>query len=259
MPATPSDITYPTRRNYCLPEVVVALPESSDAYLSSLGKSTRRSIRSSLKKVRATFPSFSVEARVAGDIKSDDIFEIINLNNARMVVKEKVSYNSEEETRRLVCLANVYGLVLTLKIDGRICAGAMGYRVGSTCFFHTLAHDPQFDEFKLGTMCCYLMMSECIARGVNSVRFGGSSHRYKFDFKGNLLHLDQLVIYRHLGHYIVRAPRAVASSFLAYLEKAKLWILLAERRDDFASRFITRGLSRFHAFRRRNTAPSAEE
>jgi hypothetical protein len=259
MSTTPGGIPYPTRQSYCLPEVVVALPDSADTYLSSLGKSTRRSIRSNLKKVKATFPSFSVEARVAGDINPTDIFDIINLNNARMVVKEKVTYNSEEETRRLVLLANVYGLVLTLKINGRTCAGAMGYRVGSTCFFHTLAHDPQFDEFKLGTVSCYLMMSECIARGVNSVRFGGSSHRYKFDFRGTLLHLDQLIIYRNLGHYIVQAPRAVASSFLAYLEKAKLWILLADRRDDFASRVIARSMSRLHAFRRLNTAPSAEE
>jgi hypothetical protein len=259
MPSEPGGIPYPTRRSYCLPEVVVALPESADAYLSSLGKSTRRSIRSSLKKAKATFPSFSVEAKVTGDISADAIFDIINLNNARMVVKEKVTYNSDEETRRLVRLASVYGLVLTLKIDGLTCAGAIGYRVGSTCFFHTLAHDPRFDEFKLGTVCCYLMMSECISRGVTSVRFGGSSHRYKFDFKGELLHLDHLTIYRHLGHYIVQAPRAVAASFVAFLEKAKLWILLADRRDDFASRAIARGMTRMRAFRRLDIAPSVEE
>ena len=259
LPTQPGSIPYPTRRNYCLPEVVVTLPESADTYLSSLGKSTRRSIRSGLKKVQATFPSFRAEANVNGAIGPSDIFEIIQLNNARMVVKAKVSYNSDEETRRLVRLANDYGLVLTLKIDGRICAGAVGYRVGSTCHFHTLAHDPQFDEFKLGTVCCYLMMSECIARGVNRVCFGGSSHRYKFDFRGNLLHLDQWTIYRHIGQYLLYIPSALRTSLFTYLAKAKLWMLLADRRDDFASRVVTRIIARLRQIRHQENVPSAEE
>lgn len=248
--STPPEIPYATRRNYCLPEVVVVLPESPDSYLSSLGKSTRRSIRSSLKKVAATFPSFSVERSVKSEIRPSDIFDIINLNNARMANKDKVTYNSDEETQRLIRLANVYGLVLTLKIDGRVCAGAVGYCVGSTCFFHTLAHDPKLDELKLGMVCCYLMLCECIARGVREVRFGGSSHRYKFDFKGNLLRMDYLLIYRNFGHYVLHAASSIPTSFEAYLGRAKLWLLLAERREDFASRLIARGINRLRELRR---------
>ena len=248
-------ISFFSNQNYCLSDVVVTLPESTDAYLSSLGKSTRRHIRSSLKKITAAFPSFCALTRVKSEISAPEIFEIIKLSNARMAVKEKVSYNSDEETQRLIRLANVYGLVLTLKIDDRICAGALCYRVGSTYFAQVLAHDPKYDEYKLGVVCCYLMICECIARGGREVRFGGSTHRYKFDFQGVLLRLDYLIIYRNVGHYILHAASVLPMSFEAYLRRIKLWLLLAERREDFISRIAARSINWVREFKRSGNAP----
>jgi hypothetical protein len=246
---TQGRIPFLSHRNYCLSDVVVTLPESTETYLSSLGKSTRRHIRSNLKKVATKFSSFRVETNIKTEIHASEIFDIIKLSNARMKVKEKLSYNSDEETQRLIRLANAYGLVLTLRIDDRICAGAVCYRVGSTYFAQVLAHDPKFDEYKLGVVCCYLMICECIARGGREVRFGGSTHRYKFDFQGFLLRLDYLIVYRNVGHYILHAANALSMSFEAYIRRAKLWLLLAERRDDYISRVIARIIQRVREFK----------
>ncbi len=247
---TEGKIPFPTRQNYCLPEVVVRLPESTDAYHSSLGKSTRRHIRSDLKKVMATFPSFCAKTSVKSEIDAREIFDIIKLSNARMAVKEKVSYNSDEETQRLIRLANVYGLVLILKIDDRICAGALCYRVGSTYFAQVVAHDPKYDEYRLGIICNYLMICECITQGGRELRYGGSTHRYKFDLQGILLRLDYLVIYRNIGHYILHAASALPMSLEAYLRRAKLWLVLAERRKDFISRVAARIVNWVREFKR---------
>ena len=247
---TQGKIPYLFRRNYCLPEIVVTLPEKTDAYLTSLGKSTRRHVRSNLKKITTTFPSFRAETSLKVDINAQDIFDIVNLNNERMAVKEKVTYNSDEETQRLIRLANVYGLVLTLKINDRVCAGAVCYRVGSTYFAHVLAHDPKFDDYKLGMVCCYLMISECITRGGSEVRFGGSTHRYKFDFLGILLYLDYLVVYKNIGHYILHTASALPMSLEAYVRRSKLWLLLSDRREDIFSRVAARIISRVREFKR---------
>jgi hypothetical protein len=89
-------------------------------------------------------------------------------------------------------------------------------------------------------VCCYLMMCECIAKGGSEVRFGGSTHRYKFDFQGVLLRLDYVVIYRNAVQLLLHCASALQMSVAAYLDRAKLWLLLAERRDDRISRFVAR-------------------
>ena len=53
-------VPFPSHQNYCLPEVVVMLPESPEAYLSSFGKHLRYDIRRNLKKLKQTFPSFRI-------------------------------------------------------------------------------------------------------------------------------------------------------------------------------------------------------
>jgi hypothetical protein len=228
-----------SQRNYCLSDVVVALPASAEAYLSSLGKSTRRHVRGNLKKLTQSFPSFRAKTFVRGDINAQHVYDIIRLSNARMSIKDNVSYNSDEETQRLIRLANVYGMVLTLSIGDRVCAGSVCYRVGSTYFAQVLAHDPIYDEYKLGLVCCYLMMCECIARGGSEVRLGGSTHRYKFDFRGELARLDYVVVYRSIVQALVHSPSAIRMSIDAYRSRLKLWLLLADRRDDRISRIAS--------------------
>jgi CelD/BcsL family acetyltransferase involved in cellulose biosynthesis len=244
-----------SQTNFCLSDVVVALPTSAEAYLSSLGKSTRRHVRSNLKRLAQTFPSFRAQAFVRGEICAQHIRDIIQLSNARMVIKENVTYNSDEETPRLIQLANVYGMVLTLTIDDRVSAGAVCYRVGSTYFAQVLAHDPKFDDYKLGLVCCYLMICECIERGGSVVRFGGSTHRYKFDFQGVLIRQNYVVIYRSLAQLLMHSVSALEMSARAYLSRLKLWLLLADRRDDRVSRIATRIIIWVRQFKRSGYLP----
>jgi hypothetical protein len=254
---SPGQLPFLSHQNFCLPEVVLTLPESPDAYLASLGSKTRGNIRRCLKKLSQTYPSFRTQTSVKGDINPQDISDIIQLSNARMAVKGNVTYNSDEETQRLVRLAGAYGLVFTIKIDDRIGAGVVCYRVGSTYFGQVLAHDPKFDEYKLGLVCNYLSISEFITRGGRELRMGGSTHSYKFDLRGKLMHLDYLIVYRNLAHYVAGAPSALMKSIMAYLSRAKLWLLLAQRRDDWVSRVTTRIINRVREFKRTGFAMGA--
>lgn len=232
--------SFPCQRSYCLSDIVVTLPDTVDQYLTSLGKSMRRTIRSKMRKLEQDFPSFAYDVYVKEAVSDQHILSIIALSNARMAVKEKVSYNHDEETERLVRLAKMCGFVVVATIDGEVCAGMICYRVGATCFAHTLAHDPQYDDYKLGTLCCYLTICECIARGGRTWRFGGSTHRYKFDFQGVLQRFDYLSVYRSRAHFLLNGGRVLKTACIAYASQAKLWLLLAEHHDSFLSRVATR-------------------
>lgn len=231
-----SGLEFPHQRSYCLSDIVVTLPATAEEYLASLGKQTRRHIRSGMKKIRQSFPSFRYEVYAKEAVSEQHIREIIRLSSARMAVKDKVPYNSDEETERLIRLARVCGSVVVATIDDQVCAGTICYRVGATCFMHTLSHDPQYDSYKLGTLCCYLTICETIARDGRILRFGGSTHRYKFEFRGVWLGFDRLFIYRSRVHLLRDGGRVLKTALGAYAARAKLWLLLAEQRDNFTSR-----------------------
>ena len=229
----------PYQRSYCLSDIVVTLPDTADQYLTSLGKSMRRTIRSKMRKLELDFPSFAYEVHANEAVSDQHILSIIALSNARMVVKEVISYNDHEETERLIRLAKMCGFVVVATIDGEVCAGMICYRVGATCFAQALAHDPQYDDYKLGALCCYLTICECIARGGKTWRFGGSTHRYKFEFQGVLQRFDYLSVYRSRVHFLLNGGRVLKTACIAYASQAKLWLLLAEHHDSFLSRVAT--------------------
>jgi len=230
---------FPYQRSYCLSDIVVTLPDTADKYLTSLGKNMRRTIRSKMRKLEQDFPSFAYEVHASEAVSEQHILSIIALSNARMVVKDKVSYNHDEETGRLIRLAKMCGFVVVATIDGEVCAGMICYRVGATCFAQALAHDPQYDDYKLGALCCYLTICECIARGGKTWRFGGSTHRYKFEFQGVLQRFDYLSVYRSRVHFLLNGGRVLKTACIAYASQAKLWLLLAEHHDSFLSRVAT--------------------
>lgn len=244
------EFRFPYQRSYCLSDIVVSLPDTAEVYLASLGKQMRRQIRSNMKKIRQSFPSFLYEIHEKEKVSEQHILDIIRLNSARMAVKDKVSYNSDEETERLIRLAKVCGFVAVATIDGRVCAGTICYCVGTTYFAHALSHDPQYDGYKLGTLCCYLTICESIARGGKEWRFGGSTHRYKFDFQGAWRGFDHLSVYRSRAHFLLNGGRVVKTALNTYALQAKLWLLLAERRDSFLSRVATSLVYRLRNLRR---------
>ncbi len=229
-------LPFAHQRCKCLSDIVLALPSTEEGYQARLGKSTRTNIRRHMKKIERSFPSFCFEVYSKENVSEEHVRDIIKLSSARMALKNKPPYINEEETERILRLVKMYGFVGAVAIDGRVCAGALCYSVGANYFMHVIAHDPQYDDYKLGTICTYLTICECITRNGKEFRFMESSHRYKFDFLGAWLDFDCLTIYRSRADFLLNGDRVLKTAFRAYVRQAKLWLLLAERRDNFISR-----------------------
>jgi len=234
------DLPMPHQRFNCLEDMVLALPSSAENYLSSLGRSTRSYIHRYMNKLKRDFPAFEFQVFGPGEVKASQIRHIIDLNRLRMASKGKESINDEDITRRIVQLSSACGLVGVIMIDGRICAGSINYRTGANYFLETLAHDPAYDDYRLGTLCCYLTICECIARGGSEYHFLWGQDEYKSRLLGVQRDLDDIVVYRSWLHMVLYGKLVMQHAFHAAVRRARIWVRQARRRDSLAGRLVAR-------------------
>lgn len=231
-------LPFPYQRFNCLEDIVLSLPATTDEYLASLGKATRKTIKGYMNKLRRAFPSFSYQIYGKDELTEQQIREIVKLNVARMSEKNKVSAYEEAEIIRLVALAKKCGVVGIGTIDGRICAGAVSFRVGDNFFMSINAYDPAYDDYRLGTLCGFLIISECIAQGGKECHLLWGRSEYKYRFLGVQRDLDNVAVYRSRLHQLRHADIALMTAFKGYTRRAKLWFQDAQQEDRIAWRVV---------------------
>lgn len=242
-------LPMPCQQYNCLEDTVLALPHDASDYLAGLGKSTRSYIHRYLNKLRRDFPTFRFEALSASQMDPDQLLRVIEFNRSRMQGKGKISRNDEESAQRIIRLAQECGFAGIVTIDDKVCAGTINYRVGDNYFLEVLAHDPLYNDYRLGTLCCYLTVCECIARGGKEYHFLWGQDEYKSRLGGVQRDLDHLVLYRSHLHMLANSG-TVARNYKDALErKARLWLRGARRENKLIARVITAALQRLRALR----------
>ncbi|HJV52264.1 MAG TPA: GNAT family N-acetyltransferase [Noviherbaspirillum sp.] len=234
-PAT-EGLAFPYHRYGCLEDIVLTLPESRVAYLDSMGNSTRNYIKRYLNKLKRTYPSFSHRIYVRDEIDEQQVRDIVRLNSARMAEKGKIAGIGEQDEQRIVRLMRECGMLSVILIDGRICAGTINYQVGDNYFLEVIAHDPAYNEYRLGTLCCYLTICECIARGGNEYHFLWGRNEYKYRLLGVERALDHLTIYRSQWHRCLHLRTTLGNIGRSAKRKGQIWLHEAEGREDPAAR-----------------------
>lgn len=222
--AVHTDITrlrLPFQRHVCTANIVLSLPPSSQEYLASLGKNTRRNIRRYMDKFVRDFPGFRFDIFERDAVQPEHVRGIMDLNRARIAGKNKI-YSIDNEEERIIALAQACGLVGVATIDGRICGGAVGYLAGDNYFFKVIAHDPQYNAYSAGILCCYLMICACIERGCKEYNFMWNEYEYKFALGAVRRDLDHLTIYRSHLQRLLHARTVVRNVLDAARYRAAL-------------------------------------
>jgi hypothetical protein len=217
-------LSFPRQRHICTEDIVLAAPDSPQDYLASLGKSTRNYVQRYEKKLRRDFPSFTFRIAEKDEIDEQDIRDIARMNRVRMAAKDKVSSNDDEETERIIALARTCGLVGVASIDGRVCAGVIHYRIGANYFMPVIAHDPAYNDYRLGTICCYLSICACLERGCSEYHFMWGQYEYKYRLGGVQRDLAHLAIYRSPLHLLRNAKMAQKIAFDGHARTLRLWL-----------------------------------
>jgi hypothetical protein len=212
-------LLYPHQRHVCTTEIVLPLPNSAEAYLAGLGKNMRRNIRRYMDKLKRSYPSFRYEVFEKEAINEQHVRDIINLNRTRISGKNK-AYGIHDEVDRIVALTKECGLVGVATIDGEVCGGAVGYLVGKNFFFKIIAHDPKYNAFSTGILCCYLTICECIARGCHDYNFMWNEYEYKFALGAIPRNLEHLSIYRSRLQMLLNARTVLSVAAHGYRYQA---------------------------------------
>ncbi len=192
----PLSLPFPSQRFNALEDIVLRLPGSVEDYLSRLGKSTRATIRGYMNRLLRAFPSYRCEISEAQAICEQDVRSIIGLHLQRMAQKNRVTTLDADEINRIIQLSQDCGLVGTIVLDDKICAGFISYRMGAHYFMNICAHDPHYEQYRLGTLSGFINISECIRRGGQECHLLWGQHDYKYRFLGEQRDLDNLTIYR---------------------------------------------------------------
>lgn len=235
-----SHFSFPYQRTYFTNDVVLTLPQSVADYQASLGKATRENIKRYLKLLKRDFPDYRFEVTEKNEGGYERFRAIIDFNHARMSVKNKVSGINIAEAERLYELVGQCGMVCSVTINGRICAGTICYQVGDNYFMRVIAHDSAYNEYRTGLLCCYLTIAECILRGGKHYHFLWGREEYKYRLLGQHRDFDTLTIYRSYLRFFADLHSIVKVAVKAKLNKAKLWLLDPANKDKAVAFYAQR-------------------
>ena len=159
----------------CTEDIVISLPESTDAYMCQLGKATRKSIRKHLSRASRELEGFSHRVISGARLDAEIVRQIVDFNHARMRQQGRESAIDEDATRELTGLIRSKGEAGLIVSGERICAGTLACRIGDDIFSLVNAHDPAFDFLGLGNLCRHLMIMTAIDAGAQRFHLMGGN------------------------------------------------------------------------------------
>src|SRR5690606_33235244 len=162
-----------------------------------------------------------------------------------------VSAIDDTEAANIIAFAKRCGLVGVVRIEGRICAGAICYRIGNHYHLRVIGHDPQYNAYGLGMWCCYRTICECIVRGGTQFHFMWGQEEYKYRLLGVQCELAHVVVYRSRARMLVHARAAARTALTGWKVQAHMWMLERLRhKDHWAVRCAHKGLGWLRSGRR---------
>lgn len=218
----PHAFSLPFQRFNCSEDIVVRLPATVEEYFSSLGHATRKNIRRYRNKLARNLPQVRHSVLCGAEIGEEQVREIIRLNTERVLRKKKVPGYDERETERMVQLARACGFVSMHAIDDELIAGELCTCVHDHYFSHVGGLDARYDNYGLGTLGCYLAISEAIRRGGKEFHFLWGQYPYKYSFLGEQRDLQRLTLYRSRTHLYLNGRTALQGALDDGLRKIKL-------------------------------------
>jgi hypothetical protein len=188
----------PQQRFFCTEDFCLQLPQSENQYQKALGPATRKNLGKHMTRLVKAFPSFEFRLLENTDIRETDIRQIVLLNSMRMHNRGIVPGIDENEFRRYLALARSRGFVGVARIDGKVCAGAIAFRVGDHVHSRVTAYDPTYDNYRLGTICCYRIVCSAIEHKAKQFHFGPGRYDYKVSLLGTHVRFETVCLYRSL-------------------------------------------------------------
>jgi hypothetical protein len=246
------NIPFVHHRSFCAEDFIVRLPQTKEAYLARLGPATRKNIKRHKNRLERDFPSFRCRTYPGHEADEHQLRQLIELNRIRMAMKGMASFIDEEEAQRIIRLVRQCGEVLIATIDDRLCGGVIFYRIGKNHISKVIAHDLQYDSYRLGMVCCYLAICDAIARGAKHFHLGHTRYEYKIALLGEFERFDHIVVYRSARELARHGRTALKQVLAGYSLQMNRWLLQKIQHENrFFWRLARRTLNAWRTVKKR--------
>lgn len=199
-------LAFPCQRYGATEDLVISLPGTPEAYLASLGPNTRAAIRRAQKMVARQAPDMAFSFHGPGAIDPADVAALVELNCLRLAHKGQSPSHTADSLAMLESMLGSYGCVLLARSGGRVRAGVACTHVGRHAYMHVIAHDPGFDQARLGLSCCFMSICEAIRRGMREYHLLSGRYDYKRRLLGQQRDFDRIVVYRSPASVVASLP-----------------------------------------------------
>ena len=193
-------------------DYALKLPATHEQWLAALSRQTREKVRYHLRRSFRRQPGLAFSVTSSDMIADEDVQAVLKLNRERMRRKGKSYGMSAAEEDQLRKQMQQVGLLCVLRLDGVICAGLLCSVSGGDVYMHVIAHDPRYDDLRLGLVCCCLTIRHLIEHQYSQFHFLWGHYDYKRRLGGRALPL-----------YRVMVPRSALSLWRHPLSVGRWW------------------------------------
>ena len=204
-----ADLQYPWRRWKTSQDIAIKLPQCFETYHAQLGRQTQKHIRYYINRLQREFDDFAFNVAATHETDPVIISRIIEMNRLRMKAKNISSGYDNEFEARIIAFCRHYGLVSTVRINGKIVAGAICHEVGDQAYLEAISHDPDFNKYNVGQVCLYLTIKQMIETGKDSFHMLWGENEYKYRFLGVKQDLYFISIYRSYASKLSSFPKLI--------------------------------------------------
>ena len=209
---------------------VIRLPQTVDQYRASIGKSTRKTLRGYGNRLHRDFPDFSWDVRAVGEMRTHELRSVIRqlhrFKRDSMAARGKRAEISRRETARNLILARRAGLIGIARIGDRICGGSLSCRIGDNYVMLLSAADPALASYRLGILCCFWSVCDCIRAGGRECHLLWGRYQYKTQLLGEPRSLLRLTIYRSRLRMALSPLLVVGILMAGTRYRLRYWLLL---------------------------------
>ena len=185
--------------------VISDIPNSMDAYMKSLGASTRKHIKLMKNHIDKDFPDFTVHFFEKTEITFKQIENIMNLYKNRLKNKNRTPlylHDTDTKIMHQYVSTSGFGLLCVCEIDKKIVAGTINSVIGEHAYMHVIAHDEAYNKYSIGKIALIHATQFLIEqKNIKYYHLGTGKMDYKFRHGGVSHNLFNILVFRNYNIY----------------------------------------------------------
>jgi len=201
---------------------ILELPASMDEYYSTLGSSTRQTIKNRRVRLMRDYPEAKFVAKFGPEIDEVIVDKIIQLNIERLKFKGRIPRIDNVYKDNLYKYSQYYGFAVYLEINGEIVAGNISTILNKGVFGRITAYNNSYSKYNVGELCAFYAIQMSIERGLKTFHFlwGESDLKKRLLAKPHVLF--SYIVYRTYSiDLIVSSLKAFCLRLLVNIRKSK--------------------------------------